>query len=85
MVSIAGLINNRQEALKMITQEQLISDIKLLPDSALQAVAMLVKEMITLNTTKESTPKPIYGSGRGKMRISNDFDAPLEELREYMQ
>ncbi len=69
----------------MITQEQLIHDIKLLPDSALQAVGMVVKEMITLHTAKEAPPKPVYGSGKGRMRISEDFDAPLDELREYME
>jgi hypothetical protein len=74
-----------REVLQMITQEQLISDIRLLPDSAMQAVGLIVKEFLTLNVTKESTPRPVYGSGRGKMWISDDFDEPLEELKEYME
>jgi hypothetical protein len=69
----------------MISQDQLINDIRLLPDSAMQAVGMIVKEMIALNRVKESAPRPIYGSGKGKMWIADDFDAPLEELKEYMQ
>lgn len=35
---------------------------------------------------KEATkPRPVYGSGKGLMRIADDFDAPLEELKEYME
>ena len=30
-------------------------------------------------------PRPIFGSGRGKMWIADDFDAPLDELKEYME
>jgi len=28
---------------------------------------------------------PVFGSGKGKMWIAEDFDAPLEELKEYME
>ncbi len=69
----------------MITQEQLINDIQLLPEAALQSVGIIVKEIIALNITKKSKPKPIYGSGRGQMWISDDFDSPLDELKEYME
>ena len=30
-------------------------------------------------------PHPVYGSGKGLMQIADDFDAPLEELRDYME
>ena len=71
----------------MSVKEQLISDIKLLPDYALQAVSIIVKEIITLNYEKETEAKqrPVFGSGKGKMWIADDFDAPLEELKEYME
>jgi len=29
--------------------------------------------------------RPIFGSGKGKMWIAEDFDAPLDELKEYME
>jgi len=32
-----------------------------------------------------TTPTDSIGSGRGKMWIADDFDAPLEELGEYME
>ena len=33
----------------------------------------------------EPKKQPVFGSGKGKMWISGDFDIPLEELREYME
>ncbi len=29
-------------------------------------------------------PKPVFGSARGLIQISPDFDEPLEEFAEYM-
>jgi hypothetical protein len=69
----------------MTTQEQLVNDIKLLPDNALQSIGIIVKELISLNIIKKVAPKPVYGSGRGMMWIDDDFDAPLDELKEYME
>ena len=69
----------------MSIQEQLISDIKLLPDHTLQAVSIIVKEFISLSLKTEKALRPVYGSGKGQMRIADDFDAPLDELREYME
>jgi hypothetical protein len=69
----------------VITQEQLIQDIKRLPDAAVQSVGLIVRELIALNITNPTGKKPVYGSGKGKMWIADDFDAPLEELREYTE
>ena len=69
----------------MSTKEQLINDIKLLPEHTLQAIGIIVREIIMLNSETESKQRPVFGSGKGKMRIADDFDAPLEELREYME
>jgi antitoxin (DNA-binding transcriptional repressor) of toxin-antitoxin stability system len=30
-------------------------------------------------------PKPTFGSAKGMMRMSDDFDAPLEDFQEYME
>jgi hypothetical protein len=31
------------------------------------------------------TPKPAFGCGAVKIKIAPDFDAPLEDFKEYMQ
>jgi hypothetical protein len=69
----------------MELKRQLINDIEILPEHALQAVSVVVKEIIMLITKTETNARPIYGSGRGQMWIADDFDAPLEELKEYME
>ena len=34
---------------------------------------------------KKLKPKPVFGSGKGLFgKIADDFDAPLDEMKEYM-
>jgi DNA-damage-inducible protein J len=30
-------------------------------------------------------PKPVFGSGKDKIWVADDFDTPLDELKEYME
>jgi len=77
----------------MSIKDQLINDIKLLPDHTLQAVSIIVREIVTLNAKeKEDELEEIrqrradaFGSMKGKIWMSDDFDAPLEDMREYME
>ena len=48
----------------MTVKEQLINDIKLLPDHTLKAISIIVREIVTLNSREESF---------------DDGDAPLSE------
>jgi hypothetical protein len=36
-------------------------------------------------TPNPSQKKPIFGCAKGKFKMSNDFDDPLEDFMEYMQ
>ena len=81
----------------MSVQEQLIDDIKQLPEHTLHLIRALVRELVVLSGTKKSGAESfeketkqnpriaVFGSGRGMMLIADDFDAPLEELKEYME
>jgi hypothetical protein len=69
----------------MELKQQLHDDIELLPEHALTAISVVVKEFIVLMSKPEAAARPIFGSGKGQMWIADDFDAPLEELREYME
>jgi len=69
----------------MSVKEQIISDIQLLPEHSLQAISIIVRDVLTLYSETELKQCPVYGSGRGKMWIADDFDAPLEEMKEYME
>jgi len=67
----------------MSVKEQLVNDIKLLPDNVLNAISIIIKDIAELYSKAEQ--RPVFGSGKGKMWIADDFDAPLDELREYME
>jgi len=41
-----------------------------------------VAELVPVASAK---PKPKFGSAKGMMRMSEDFDAPIEDFREYME
>ena len=69
----------------MSIKEQLINDIKSLPEHTLQVISIVVKEFIMLHSNTEAAVRPVFGSGKGQMWIADDFDASLEELREYME
>ena len=69
----------------MDLKQQIINDIDVLPEPTLRAISMVVKEFILLTTKPEPAARPVYGSCNGKMWFADDFDAPLEELREYME
>jgi antitoxin (DNA-binding transcriptional repressor) of toxin-antitoxin stability system len=32
-----------------------------------------------------SNPKPVFGSAKGMIEMSEDFDAPIDDFREYME
>ncbi|MBC7528336.1 MAG: DUF2281 domain-containing protein [Chthonomonadaceae bacterium] len=36
-------------------------------------------------TASDEKPRPRFGSGKGIFRMAHDFDAPLEDFREYME
>lgn len=40
--------------------------------------------IVQVKPAKEEVHRPTFGSARGLMTISDDFDEPLEEFREYM-
>ena len=73
----------------MELRQQLIKDIELLPENILPDISAIIKERIALNAGQFSDAgekrRAMFGCMRGKMWISDDFDAPLEELKEYME
>jgi hypothetical protein len=69
----------------MSSKQELIKDIEMLPENILQAISVIVKGYNSLDSKSTSRPSPVFGSGKGLMWIADDFDEPLEELREYME
>ena len=70
----------------MSVKEKLINDIELLSDHALQAISIIVEEIVMRNGQKNKFDLPYKrGCMNGKMWISDDFDEPLEDFKEYME
>ena len=84
----------------MSIQEQIINDIKQLPEDILIDLSSIVKKFLILNNklllipaalNKDETNQndfnkcfPLFGCAENKIEIADDFDAPLEEMEDYM-
>ncbi|MCL2108792.1 MAG: DUF2281 domain-containing protein [Oscillospiraceae bacterium] len=70
----------------MELRQQLHRDIELLPESVL----IMVSDFISLNTPQISeaqtkrTREEFLGCMRGQFNMAEDFDAPLDDFKEYM-
>ena len=69
----------------MWAREQLIDNIRLLPEHTVQAISIIIKDIVELGINAEPKGRPVFGSGKGQMWFADDFDAPLDELKEYME
>jgi len=73
----------------MELRNQLIDDIRILPDDAVKAISIVVKQFIVFSNQSKSTPRPVrrpfpFGCMEGKMRVPDDFNEPLDDFKEYM-
>ena len=73
----------------MSVKEQLINDIEMLPENILIEISSIVKKHISFNKNQTNDigekRRAMFGCMKGKMWVADDFDAPLEELKEYME
>ncbi len=71
-----------------MTDIQLYKEIESLPDSLKKQVsdfvAFLKEKSKQTSEKKEKKPVPQFGRLKGKITMSDDFDEPLEEFKEYM-
>ena len=63
----------------------LISKIEEIPEDKIQEVSDFIDFIIQKSIAKKEKPKPIFGSGKGMFIIPDDFNAPLDDLKEYME
>ncbi len=65
----------------------LYSKLATLPDNMRVEVADFIDYLLS-KAQKEEIVKPIptpkFGSGKGLFKMKNDFDAPLDDFKEYM-
>lgn len=67
--------------------EKVIAQASQLPDAQQDAVALsLLKtlEQFTLNADGTPRSQPLFGSASGLVWMSDDFDEPLADFKDYM-
>lgn len=64
-------------------------DLVQLVEAALHGEEILIlkegKPVVKLTLVEPAQHRPQFGSAKGLITISDDFDEPLEEMREYME
>jgi prevent-host-death family protein len=69
--------------------EQARSQFSALMEQALRGEEVVItrdaRPVAKLVPVSDVRGKPRFGSAKGKVRISDDFDAPLEDFRAYME
>jgi Protein of unknown function (DUF2281) len=69
-----------------MSEQLILSYMERLPDSLKSEVIDFIEFLLSKNkrliNAKKKRPK--FGCAKGKYQISADFDAPLEDFKEYM-
>ena len=69
-----------------MSDQDILFQLKQLPENLQQEVLDFIGYLLmkhNLDTAHRS--KPTFGSAKGKYKIAEDFDAPLESFKEYME
>ena len=65
-------------------QVNLYNKISFLPENLQAEVIDFIDFLLSKNLGNTKKKKPKFGCLKGKIKISEDFDAPLEDFKEYM-
>jgi hypothetical protein len=71
-----------------MTEQLIFSQLYQLPENlkweVLHYIEFLVKKQTEQNFMAKKLKPRTFGSAKGKYQLAPDFDAPLEDFREYM-
>ncbi len=62
----------------------ILSKLDALPDNLKQEVVDFIDFLAAKSGTSKKKNTPQFGSAKGLIKMSPDFDEPLEEFKEYM-
>jgi hypothetical protein len=65
-------------------QLNLYNKISILPENLRSEVNDFIDFLLSKKTEKGKEPKPQFGCMKGEVYMSDDFDAPLEDFKDYM-
>jgi prevent-host-death family protein len=61
---------------------------RLIDDVALGEHVVITKNQVPvaeLVPIEQSVPKPLFGSAKGMVKMSEDFEAPIDDFLDYME
>ena len=67
--------------------EKAVAQVRQLPDAQQDAAALALLKTLEQFIPKgvgEALPQPRFGSAKGLVWMSDDFDEPLEDFKDYM-
>jgi len=74
---------------QQVSLEQAQTQFPLLIQQAINGHEIVIMQhnipVVKLVSIPKSKPRAQFGSAKGLITISDDFDAPLEDFKEYMQ
>jgi len=68
----------------MISTTQIYRKIDILKSDHKTEVMNYIDFLISKDSKKDNYKKPKFGCAKGRFIMSDDFDEPLEDLKEYM-
>ncbi|MEW6129910.1 MAG: DUF2281 domain-containing protein [Acidobacteriota bacterium] len=75
--------------MQQVTIEEAKTRLPDLIEAALNGAEVIIekdeKTLIKLVPLTKTKPRPQFGSAKGLITMSEDFDEPLEEFKEYME
>ena len=74
------LVRNKEDMTALSVHMKLDS----LPDNLQQQVSDFIDFLVEKRLSKTEQVIPIFGSAKGMIRMSDDFDEPLEQFKDYM-
>lgn len=73
--------------MQQVNIEQAKTDLSILVKAALNGEEVIIRQneqsAVKLVPTSIDKPRPQFGSAKGKIKIADDFDEPLEDFAEY--
>ncbi len=68
-----------------MTEQQIIHQLSVLPESLKKEVSDFIGYLLSKYSSEKEVKKiPRFGSAKGKYTLASDFDAPLEDFKDYM-
>ena len=69
-----------------MSEQMILANLQRLPDSLKNEVMDFIEFLLSKNQNSKTTEKkrPKFGSAKGKYQMSADFDAPLDDFKDYM-